>query len=162
MHYWIFEYAIIRGPCLEKTITEMIFDFSGSFHTRPEAKWRINPLDLKHWVFICVYNVTFIGPKVCGACFVAPSCPPLTLTLINVFLKQQMLWMNLSHNHTNIVSRGMGTYSKITRLHELAVATPPQRGWPVDVSRMHQADTTTADLMKRAHVHFCGFVVAAE
>lgn len=112
---------------------------------------------LKHWVFICVYNVTFIGPKVGGTCFVAPSRPHLSLTFINVFLKALM---NLSHNHTNIVSHGMGTHSKITRLHALAVATLPQRGWLVDVSRMHQADTTTADLMS-AHVHSCGFVAAA-
>lgn len=46
MHYWTFEYVIIRGPCLENTITKVIFVFSGSFHERPEAKWGSNPLDL--------------------------------------------------------------------------------------------------------------------
>lgn len=150
MHYWIFDYAIIRGPCLEKTITKMIFVFSGSFHTWLEAKWGINPLGLC-WSS----NIE---------CLFVFRMSHLTLTFINVFLKalmQQALWMNLSHNHTNIVSHGMGTYYTITSLHELAVATLPQRGWPVYVSRMHQADTTTADLMKRAHRHSCGFVVAA-
>lgn len=36
--------------------------------------------------------------------------------------------MNLSHNHTNIVFHGMGTYFTIMSLHKLAVATLPQPG----------------------------------